>query len=53
MLLECEGGEGEATMIMNGSAVPRSVNEHGHEQKSGSEISHSMVSTVVGGSSGQ
>jgi hypothetical protein len=52
-------GEGEAKTkagVMNGSAVPTRVNghRHGHEKrKSGSEISHSTVSTVVGGPSGQ
>jgi hypothetical protein len=41
--------------VMNGFAVPTSVNGHGHgreKRKSGSEVSHSTVSTVVGGSSG-
>jgi hypothetical protein len=52
-------GEGEAKTkagVMNGFAVPTTVNGHGHgreERKSGSEISHSTMSTVVGASSGQ
>jgi len=48
--------EGEKGVVMNGSAVPTTVNglEHGvRKQQSGSEISHSTVSTVVGGLSGQ
>ena len=47
-------GEDETTTksaAMNRSAVPMTVDGHGHgpEWKSGSEISHSTVSTVVGG----
>jgi hypothetical protein len=38
--------------VMNGFAASTSVNGHGQERKSGSEISHSTVSTVGGGSSG-
>jgi hypothetical protein len=53
---ESEGGE--KGVVMNGSAVPTTTTvnglEHGvRKQQSGSEISHSTVSTVVGGVSGQ